>query len=151
MVFSLTAALVAITDQLTKAWVRSYAEGYSFFSTGLFQLIHSRNTGAAFGVFQGYSFVLTVVSLIVIFSILLLVLFFWRRWYIFDNLLARAALGLYFGGAIGNLIDRLRFGSVTDFIDFHFWPVFNVADASMTVGVILFLYSLLFLSRAEKG
>lgn len=141
---------MVITDQLTKAWVRSYAEGSTIFRTGLFQFIHSRNTGAAFGVFQDYSAVLTMVTLFVISSILLLVLFFWRRLNIFGSLLPRTALGLYLGGAIGNLTDRLRFGSVTDFIDFHIWPVFNVADAAMTVGVTLLLYSLLPLARTEK-
>jgi signal peptidase II len=150
VVFFLTAALVAIADQLTKTWVRSYDEGYTIFRTGLFQIIHIRNTGAAFGMFQSYSLILTVVTLFVMFAILATVLFFWRRVNIFGNLLARTAVGLYFGGAIGNLIDRLRYGYVTDFMDFRIWPVFNVADAAMTVGVVLFIYSILFLSKAEK-
>lgn len=148
--FFLTALLVVIADQLTKAWVRSYAEGYTIFRTGLFQFVHSRNTGAAFGVFQGYSSVLTSLTIFVVCFIVVMVLFFWRRINIFENLLGRTALGLYLGGAIGNLTDRLRFGSVTDFIDFRVWPSFNVADASMTTGVILFVYSLLFLNKPVK-
>lgn len=150
MIFFLTAVLVVIADQLTKAWVRSYAEGYTILHTGLFQLVHSRNTGAAFGVLQDYSFILTVVTFFVICFILVLVIFFWRRLNIFGNLLSRTSLGLYLGGAVGNLTDRLRLGSVTDFIDFRVWPSFNVADASMTVGVILFVYSLLSQARAEN-
>ena len=55
------------------------------------------------------------------------------------------------GGTVGNLIDRLRFGYVTDFIDFGFWPAFNIADSAIVVGVIIFAYSLLFLVGAEES
>ncbi len=150
MLFFLTTVLVAIADQLTKTWARSYAEGYPIFRTGFLQIVRSGNTGAAFGMFQDYSFVLTVVALFAVFFILLFALFFWHRFTIFNNRLGRTALGLVLGGTVGNLIDRLRFGYVTDFIDFRVWPSFNVADASITVGVILFVYSLIFLSRIER-
>ncbi len=65
-------------------------------------------------------------------------------------MLGKVALGLVFGGTLGNLIDRFRFGRVTDFIDFGFWPAFNIADSAVTVGVIIFAYSLLRLARAEN-
>ena len=149
VIFSLTAVLVVIVDQLTKTWVRSYAEGSTIFSNAIFQFIHNRNSGAAFGILQGYSFALTVVTFFVVVLILILVFFYRRRLSIFNNLLTRTGLSLYLGGAIGNLTDRLRLGSVTDFIDFRFWPVFNVADASMTVGVILFAYSLLMVKSVK--
>ena len=149
VIFFLPAVLVVIVDQLTKTWVRSYAEGSTFFSTGLFRFVHYSNPGAAFGILQDYSFVLTVITTFVIVLILIMVLFYWRRLSIFDSLLSRVGLSLYLGGAIGNLTDRMRFGSVTDFIDFRFWPAFNVADASMSVGVILFVYSLL-MSKSVK-
>jgi|TARA_Y100000031_G_scaffold156291_1_gene210275 signal peptidase II len=150
MIFFLAAVLVTIADQLTKIWVQSYAEGYTIFRTEFFQFAHSRNTGAAFGLFQDHSFVLAIVALFAAFTILLFTLFFWHQLSIFGNTLGRTALGLMLGGTIGNLIDRLRFGSVTDFIDFRVWPSFNVADAAITVGAILFAYSLIFSTRAEK-
>lgn len=149
VIFILITVLVVIADQLTKAWVTSYAEGATIYSTGLFQFIHNRNHGAVFGILQGYSFALTVFTFCVIVLVLIMVFFYWRRLSIFNSLLARIGLSLYLGGAIGNLIDRLRFGSVTDFIDFRFWPSFNVADASMSVGVIMFAYSL-FVSQSVK-
>jgi len=64
-----------------------------------------------------------------------------------DNLLAWMVLGLILGGIIGNLIDRLRFGGVTDFISIGWWPAFNIADSAVVVGVILFAYSLLRLGK----
>lgn len=149
VIFILITVLVVIADQLTKAWVMSYAEGSTIYSTGLLQIIHNRNPGAVFGILQGYSFALTVFTACVIVLIFIMVFFYWRKLSIFNSLLARIGLSLYLGGAIGNLIDRLRFGSVTDFIDFRFWPSFNVADASMSVGVILFAYSLL-MSKSVK-
>jgi len=143
VIFILIALLVVIADQLSKAWVMSYAEGSTIYSTGIFQFIHNRNPGAVFGILQDYAFALTVFTACVIVLILITVFFYWRKLSIFNSLFARIGLSLYLGGSIGNLIDRLRFGSVTDFIDFRFWPSFNVADASMSVGVIMFAYSML--------
>jgi signal peptidase II len=64
-----------------------------------------------------------------------------------DNLLTWTALGLILGGIVGNLIDRLRLGAVTDFISVGWWPTFNIADSAVVVGAILFAYSLLRLAR----
>ena len=66
-------------------------------------------------------------------------------------MLSRSALGLVLGGTIGNLIDRLRFGYVTDFISISIWPAFNLADSAVVAGAIMFAYSLLFLSREGKS
>lgn len=78
---------------------------------------------------------------------------FWRQSSVFGSSFAKIAVTLYLGGAVGNLIDRVRFGSVTDFLDFSIYPwAFNVADAAMTTAVIMFIYSLLFLSKnTEKA
>lgn len=151
VVFLLAAVIVVIADQISKTWARSYAEGQTFFRGGFFQFVHGRNTGAAFGLFQDYSLVLTIAAILAIIAILMLGLFFWNRWGAATGEVGRVALGLVLGGTTGNLIDRLRFGSVTDFIDFRFWPSFNVADSAITVGVILFIYSALFLGNAEQG
>jgi len=149
VVFLLIALLIAGADQLSKIWIGSYPEEQAIFDTGLFRIIHTHNTGAAFGLFQGHSFTLTVVASVTIAVILVYALFIYRYFPLLDNRLGRLALGLVLGGAVGNLVDRLRFGYVTDFIDFGFWPAFNIADSAVTIGIIILIYSLLPLARAE--
>ncbi len=149
-VFFLIALLVVVADQLSKIGIRSnLALGESLPETGLFRLTHVYNTGAAFGLFQGQSFPLTVVAIFGIVVLLLFTLLFYHRFPLLDSRLGKPALGLILGGTVGNLIDRLRFGFLTDFIDFGFWPAFNIADSAITVGVIIFAYSLLRLTRAK--
>lgn len=145
MIFFLTALLVVIVDQLSKMGIRSaLATGASFPETGLFRLIHVRNTGAAFGLFQGQSLPLTLAGLFGIAVLLLFFLLFSGRSAFFDNRLSKPALGLLLGGIAGNLIDRIRLGYVTDFIDVGIWPTFNIADSAVTIGVIVLAYYLLF-------
>ena len=149
--FLLTALLVVAADQLSKIWIRSnLALGESLPETGLFRLTHVNNTGAVFGLFQGQSFPLTIVAIIGIVVLLLIALFFFRRSPLLVGRLGKPALGLILGGTVGNLIDRLRLGGVTDFIDIGFWPAFNVADSAVVVGSIIFAYSLLRLTRIWK-
>jgi len=144
VLFFLTALLIVAADQLSKIWIRAnLAIEQSLFEVGFFRLTHVHNTGAAFGLFRGQSFPLTIVALVGIGVVLLYALLAYRRLPFLDNRLSKSALGLVLGGTVGNLIDRLRFGYVTDFIDFGFWPAFNIADSAITVGVIIFAYSLL--------
>ncbi len=151
VVFLLIALLVVAADQLSKIWIRSYPEEPPIFEAGFFRIIHIHNTGAAFGLFQGHSFALTIVASVGIAVILFYALLIYRHSPYLDNMPNRVALGLVLGGTVGNLIDRLRFGYVTDFIDFGFWPAFNVADSVIVIGAILFAYSSLrSLSRSEK-
>ena len=151
VVFFLIALLVVAADQLSKIWIRSnLAFGQSLPETGFFRLIHVHNTGAAFGLFHGQSFPLIIVALVGIVILLLYVLTGYHRFPFSDNRLGKVALGLVLGGTIGNLIDRLRFGYVTDFIDVGIWPTFNIADSTIVIGVIIFIYSLLSSTRAEK-
>jgi signal peptidase II len=150
--FFLTALLVLVADQLTKLWIRSnLLVGQSLFGAGFFDIVRfPPNTGAAFGLFQGQSFALTIVAIVGIVILLSYALFLYHRYPILNNRLGWLALGLILGGTIGNLIDRLRFGGVTDFISIGWWPTFNLADSAVVVGVILFAYSLLPLARARK-
>ena len=151
VVFFLTGLLKAVSDQLSKAWVRTnLAEGQSLFDIGFLRVTHVHNTGAAFGLFQDQSFALTIVALVGITALLVYALVIRRYFPWLNSMLGRSALGLILGGTVGNLIDRFRFGYVTDFIDFGFWPVFNIADSAVTVGVIIFVYSILHLAQAEK-
>jgi len=141
---------VVTADQLSKTWIRSYPEGHVIYELGFLQLVPVHNTGFAFGLFQGQSFALIIVAAVGIVSILLAAFLIYRRFPLLATTPNRIALGLILGGALGNWVDRLRFGQVTDFIDVGFWPVFNVADSAITVAAIIIAYSLLRLMRAEK-
>jgi len=147
--FFFTALGVVVADQLSKLWIRSnLLEGQSLFEAGLFRIIRfPPNPGAAFGLFQDYSFVLTIVAIVGIAFLLVYALIIRPTFLSLDSLLTRTALGLILGGIIGNLIDRLRFGGVIDFISLGWWPAFNIADSAIVVGVIIFAYSLLFLAK----
>jgi signal peptidase II len=105
---------------------------------GFFSLVHWHNTGAAWGIFQHNNLLLTVVSLVTV-----LVLWWFRHSFPVERPGSRLALGLIAGGIIGNLIDRIRLGSVIDFLDFsigpHHWPAFNVADSAICIGVGLYI------------
>ena len=151
VVFFLTALLIVAADQLSKMWIMgSLPVGQSLPVAGLLRLTHIHNTGGAFGLFQGQSFLLTIVACVGVVIILVYALIVYRRFPFSNNMLGKFALGLVLGGTIGNLIDRLRVGYVTDFIDVGFWPTFNIADSSVVVGVIIFAFSLLSLAEAIK-
>jgi len=150
-VFFLIALLTVAVDQLSKMWIRNLLpEGRSWVEVGFFRLTHVHNTGGVFGLFQGQSFPLTIVAFIGIAIIFVYALFIYRRFPFSDGMLGKSALGLVLGGTIGNVIDRLRFGYVTDFIDFGFWPAFNIADSAVVIGIIIFAYSLGSLAGADR-
>ncbi len=145
LIIPITFLLIVAADILTKNWIRSFPpDGETIFKISFIRIIHITNTGSAFGAFQGYSLVLTIVAILGLFLLSWLGIFIYRRYPQFVNTPNRIALGLILGGDLGNLIDRLRFaGHVTDFIDPGFFPVFNVADSAITIGVILIIYALL--------
>jgi signal peptidase II len=148
-VFFLITLAVVSADQLTKFWIRSnLAVGESLPESGFFQLTYVRNTGGVFGLFQGQSFLLTIFSIIGIVVILLLVLFMYRQFHILNTLPGKISMGLILGGTIGNLIDRISLGYVTDFIAVGTWPPFNIADSAVTVGAILM--ALLLVRQAQE-
>ncbi len=152
VVFFLIALLIVLADQLSKMWIRGhFIIGQTLFPTGFFQITYVRNTGAAFGLFRGQSLTLTIVASIGVIVILLCALLFNRWWPFLNSMVSKSALGLVLGGTVGNLIDRFRLGYVTDFIDFRFWPAFNIADSAVTVGVIIFAFYFLCLAQAGKG
>lgn len=132
--FFLIAIGVFFFDQLTKSIVRNnLAIGESWPSDDwLVRITHVTNSGAAFGILQGQGLFLSVTALIAIGAIIF--------YYLFPPLehgLLRIALGLQLGGAAGNLIDRLRFGHVTDMFHFPHYPAFNIADSSIVVGLFV--------------
>lgn len=141
MTLPLVAGLSVLADQVSKyAVMANLRPGQSVELTpwlgSVFQVTYVTNSGAAFGLFQGWSSVFIVIAIVVIVALV------WYYLQLSDGeWLVQVALGLQLGGALGNLIDRLRFGgSVVDFIDLSFWPlrnwpVFNIADSSIVVGV----------------
>ena len=149
--FSLSGVLIIVADQFSKTWIRdNLSEGWSLFESGYFRIVHVHNTGAAFGLLSDQSSVLAIVGLTITTVILAYVLVLYRYFPWFNSRLGKLALGLIVGGTVGNLIDRLRFGYVTDFIDFDYWAAFNVADSAVTVGSILLAYILIRLAQAEN-
>jgi signal peptidase II len=138
---ALAIAVIAL-DQLTKWWMLAVVmvPPRLIDITPFFNLVMVMNPGASFGLFAeapGWMpWVLTGFALVIS-----LVLLIWLRRT--DNRLLAAALGLVLGGALGNVVDRVRFGAVVDFLDFHaagvHWPAFNVADGAITIGVGLLI------------
>ena len=137
-------SLVLIVDRLTKYLLfRNLSPGESVrVVPGLFHITLVLNSGAAFGLFKGRSVFFTVSTVLVIAFICF---YIWRGGC--KDLLMLTALGLILGGAAGNLIDRVLFGYVIDFLDFRIWPVFNVADASITIGAFILTVRLIFDKR----
>ena len=134
--FAPIVALVIGADQATKAAVRAGMEvGESVpLINGVLSLTHVSNTGAAFGLFQGS------VPFFIVMAVAVLGTIAWVLWrYRGNGALFATSLSLIFGGAAGNLIDRAAAGRVTDFIDVPIWPVFNVADIALDVGVALLI------------
>ena len=130
--------VVFIADQLSKGWIRdNLIPGRSIPDEGFFRLTHISNTGSAFGLFPDQTFVLMLASLV---GIGILLVFFRKQ--SGRGIWLRTSLGLQLGGATGNLADRLTLGEVTDFIDVGPWPIFNLADSSIVVGIILLAWML---------
>lgn len=145
--FVLLAALVVIFDQITKVILRETLElGDREWLTEFFAFSHVANDGGAFGVFGGQNTVLAV-SAVVAIGVVAIYYFFppMNHW------LVRSGLALILGGAIGNLLDRIYQGHVTDFIDFIHFPAFNVADAAINVGVAAIVIALLFSDLIKRN
>jgi len=136
----LASAWVALLDQVTKSVVarRIPMHGTVTCLGGLLRITHVRNAGAAFGVLQGRQtlFIAAAAAAAVI------VILCYPR-VSASNWPARLGLSLSLGGAVGNLVDRLRFGGVVDFLEVGPWPVFNLADSAIVVGVALILLGML--------
>ncbi len=144
--FFLVAGFVLAFDQLTKAAVRDWlAIGESWPSDGwLVKITHVTNSGAAFGILEDAALFLTITAVIAIGAIVFYYLFL-----PLEHGLLRVAMGLLLGGAAGNLVDRVRFGHVTDFIDFPRYPEFNVADSSIVIALFVIGGFFLFFDKSQ--
>lgn len=152
------AFLTVFFDQITKLMVLRYLDyaHEKVIIDGFFKFVHWGNTGAAWSMFHGNNELLAIISLVA-----LLILFIYRHHFETRTLLGQAALGLIFGGIIGNLIDRLFRDHVIDFIYFYVnqrggreagFPAFNIADSAICTGVgLLFLLSWREEGRSESS
>lgn len=133
----LALVIVLIVDRATKIW----AAGNLPFQVpvtvipgldNIFTLTYIRNGGAAFGLFPQAGTLFALVKIVVVIGLVI-----WFDSLPVQHFLVRLAVGMIQGGAIGNLVDRLTTGTVVDFLHFHFWPIFNVADSAVCVGVVV--------------
>lgn len=133
---------VLAADQLSKQWIlRELGPTPLMHSIALvgdtIRLVYSQNTGVAFNLFSGFSTFFILTSILISVGI---VYIYWRH-LPNDHIAMQVSVGLILGGALGNTIDRIRFGFVIDFVQVGWWPVFNVADSTITIGAsILALY-----------
>ena len=151
LILYLVMATIVIADQLSKYVVESNVPINQFWApfperSNLLRITHVSNTGAAFGIFPSGSSIFMVVAIVVSIVILL-----YNQKLPAHHVWFRLALGLQLGGALGNLVDRIRIGHVTDFIDIGPVPVFNIADASIVVGTILLVFLILIDEREERS
>jgi len=143
LVLFVIALLVLGADQVSKAWAIENIPLHTTFPIlppplgDWFLLTHIKNSGAAFGLFPQLGLVFTFIALVVSFVIVA-----YYRSIPAGQWLVRISLGMQLGGAIGNLIDRLRFGAVTDLLYVRPFPVFNIADAAIVTGVGLLMFHL---------
>lgn len=158
--YYLLAAFVLVLDQLTKWWIVNHLDLYESIPVigEFFQITSHRNRGAAFGILQNQRWFFITVTVVIVMGLV---------WYLHKTVrqgrkLFPFALGLVLGGALGNFIDRLRWGEVVDFLHFRFqfnwfgnsvdyhYPIFNVADSAIVVGVALIFLDTLLAWRKEK-
>ena len=141
---SLIPALVVVStvilDQISKVIIRSNMHyGESIPATGLFRITYVKNTGSAFGIFQDQTTWLILASILAIFVLVLLYRNIGRA-----GLIIRLFIALQIGGDLGNMMDRIRIGYVVDIIHIGLWPVFNIADSAITVGITGMIIVILF-------
>ncbi len=145
---AVTALLVIVLDQLTKNFVVTHFQpGESrIFIPHVVYWTYVQNRAGAFGLFGTHAWLLVVMAMVV------LALF----WFSFREAAARSmtiriAFGAIAGGAVGNIVDRFHYGFVVDFIDLRWWPVFNVADSCITVGVVAMIVATFLRERASRA
>lgn len=147
----LIAGLIVLVDQITKSYIRAnftpYVEMWAPWDWLLpyARIVHVHNTGVAFGMMQGMNVVFATLAVIVSIAII----------YYFSHVPAedwtlRLAMAMQLGGAVGNLIDRLTVGHVTDFVSVGNFPVFNVADSSISIGVVVLILGVYMQERRQK-
>ncbi|MCI0712725.1 MAG: signal peptidase II [Chloroflexi bacterium] len=144
------ALLTIILDQITK-WIvvqsLDYSETWEPIAalSGIFDITYTRNTGAAFGMAREFGGIFLIIAIAVVGAIL-----YYYRTLPEGNVLMRIALGLQMGGAVGNAVDRVTRGFVVDFFHLHGWPIFNIADSAIVVGVVVLIITMWWYERQQE-
>ena len=144
------AGTVVILDQITKAVIFAFLPQHHSISVlpGFFNLTHIQNPGGAFGFMANQSLSWRNWIFLFISSLAIGIIFYFYKNTPKTHPLLSTGFALIFGGALGNMIDRIRFGKVIDFLDIYIgsyhWPAFNIADSAISIGMAIFLYHLLF-------
>ncbi len=147
------ALMAVVLDQLSKYFVLNEVLGEQIMIeiTPFFNLVRAWNTGVSFSLFNDYGNLGTIL-LSVVAGVIIIALLVWLKDE--QNRLSQAALGMIIGGAIGNVIDRVRLGAVFDFLDFYImdfhWPAFNVADSFICVGAAILIVQSILSEKEEK-
>jgi len=155
MKLAVISGLVVVFDQITKLLISSKLPLHHSITVipGFFNITHILNPGGAFGFMAHQSSGLRSVLFLVISSLAVCLIFYFYRNTPKTHPWLASGFALVFGGAVGNLIDRFRFGSVVDFLDVYMgsyhWPAFNIADSAISIGITIFLFHLLFRKMPE--
>lgn len=145
--FALSLLGALLLDLATKRWIMAILPDGTYYPEDAIEVIpgwlywvHVHNTGAAWGMLSGFTWLLALLAIAVV-----SLLFFFRHHFNWESRLCQLALGLLVGGILGNLTDRILYGHVVDFIDVHLpfyrWPAFNIADSAIFLGAVLYLLS----------
>jgi len=148
MRFVIGVFLVTFFDQSSKIWVQRNMDLMESIPVirGIFHLTYIQNPNSAFGLLKFPNTVFVSVAFLVI----LIIIFFLRKKIAQKNKLIFFSLVFIMGGSLGNMIDRLRIGSVIDFLDFRIWPIFNIADSAINIGLFLLIIHFLFHKEGEE-
>ena len=149
ILFSIISTIIVVLDQITKILVLDKMPLYHSIAIidGFFNLTHIHNTGGAFGLLADQHPILRAVIFLGISILSLFIILYYYAKTPPQFPMLRMGLSLIFGGAVGNIADRIRMGEVVDFLDFYIgnyhWPAFNVADSAVSVGVVILIYYML--------
>ena len=152
---AIVAGAIVVFDQITKAVILNTLPLYSSVTVvpGFFSLTHIHNPGGAFGFLSTQSTNVRNIIFVLISAMAAGLIFYFYQKTPKNYPLLSTGFALIFGGALGNLIDRIRFGKVVDFLDFYIgnyhWPAFNIADSAISVGVAIFLFHIVFKKLPE--
>lgn len=150
----LIATLIIIADQLSKYWVYHYIlDDVNFITyTSYFNVVKAWNTGVSFSMFNDGGMVGRILLVIIALLIVGLLLYWLKKE---NDKYLITAYSMIIGGALGNVIDRVRFGAVFDFLDFHInnnhWPAFNIADSFICIGAIIIIFHSLFIEKESAS
>jgi len=144
------ASLVVIFDQITKFIILGNLAMYETICVipNFFNIVHVHNTGGAFGIFADSNIILRKILFLFIASVATVFVFYLYNKVPIGYKYLSLGFALVFGGAIGNIIDRVRMGEVVDFLDFYIgsyhWPAFNIADSAISIGITIFVIHVIF-------